>query len=326
MPLKGAYFMESKVKEALQTFMEYNVEMQEALKELRGAVKVHGSASIQNYIEEENFDEANLVIEELNQFTNLDYISNFNAIYSFAEKILNEGPPSTIKANTKQKKFPNQYKNISVINEIPLNKEESEVIKELGYTSVSTYKNSNTEIINEKNIANLTNKGFVDIEEVELDGKIIVTFELNENGKLTFKNLFGIEPNESYKSLLLKKHDSLTTGLFLHEVETGFNKRGFQINDMSVNQIELMKDKRHTYITPDLGFFTEEEYFKILNRKNQLKNIGFVCIDSETMQRAQKATKSWANSNESKCKLLNVHFTTIENIENTPNIFETIKY
>lgn len=308
------------IKEALQVFMEYAEQMEDALKLLREAVKEQGSDSIQHYINEENFEKANEIIKELNEFTNMEFDSNAQQIYGFAERIINS--QSDIPHKAKAKAIPS----VSVIKPSRiLGPKENELIKTIGYTSLSRLTDA-TEQFEEDVLYSLLDKEYIDGEDVEIAGEKVFIFELSETGKKEFEQTYGIEPNESLKSQLIKKYSSLSLGFFLFDVENALQERNYQVNEIGVHQIEVLKDKRYTYLTPDLGQFTENDYFKVLNRKNQLKNIGFVSINEESMENAKNATQKWAKKNQEKCKFLTVHFTTPQKMEQSPKIFDTLRF
>lgn len=308
------------IKEALQVFMGHAKQMEDALKILREAVKEQGSDSIQHYINEENFERANEIISELNHFTNLAFVSNTEEIYAFAEKIIG-----------RQTEVPHRIKNqtisaISVVKSATaLEPNEVELLKSIGYTSLSRLADA-PETMEEHVLHSLVEKEYVQGENVPFSEGEVFVFELSPKGKKEFESLYGIEPNESLKSQLTKKYTSLSIGLFLFDVENSLQRRNYQVNEAGIHQIEVVKEKRFTYLTPDLGQFAEEDYFKILDKKNQLKNIGFVSMNEPLMEKAKKATKTWAEQNQEKCKFLTVHFTNVEKMEQSPKIFDTLRF
>lgn len=312
--------MTTTIKQALEVFMGYTNQMEEALKTLREAVKEQGSENIQHFINEEQFEKANEIIKELNEFTKMEFESNAEAIYAFAEKIIESQPEALRKP--KQKTAPI----VSVVKESDnLRAMEMALLKEIGYTSLSRLSDT-SEPFEEDVLLSLMDKGYLKGERITSVKEEFYAFELSDKGKTEFEETYGIEPNESLKSQLEKKYNSLSLGFFLFDVENALQERNYQVNEMGVHQIEILKDKRYTYLTPDMGRFAEKDYFKVLNRKNQLKNIGFVSINEEVMEKAKQATKKWADNNKDKCKFLTVHFTTIEKMEESPKEFDVIRF
>jgi len=313
------------LEEALQAFMEADEGMREALQFLREATKEEGLKTIQVHINDENFISANAIIEHLNSFTKLEFHSNADEISTFAREIFQEEGSKTSYQRTPLKKKLNKvnmFSNVALVTEEEIDTDEKEILKTLGYTAISRVKDA-TKDLNEEVLWNLSEKGYIEIEEIILGEKTSVTFELTEKGKEEFEKIAGIEANESFKSQLMKKHGSISKGFFLYDVENGLQQRDYQINEIGANQIEIAKDNRHFYLTVDAGEFEENDYFKILNRKNQLKNIGFICLNESVMNQAKESTMKWSKQNESKCKFLSVHFTTLDRIENEATIFQT---
>lgn len=327
------------IKEAFETFVEYNEIMNEALNDLRDAVKKEGSKKIQELINNEEFDSVERINQELKEFTKLSFESNAEEIGEFAkglfEKDANRMKNKTVSRAKKKLGEINEEKSsfsdVSVITDeqteerLDLEEKEVQTIKTLGYTSASRIEDAKDDL-NESEIKSLSKKGYINTEEIAIGGNKFLSFELNEQGKEKFKELFEIEPNESHRIQLKKKYPSIRKGFFMYDIENGLEERGYEIHDISLNQIEISKDRRHSYLTPDIGDFKVEEYKKILNRKNQLKTIGFICPTKEIMKKAKKATNEWAKGNPAKCKFLTVHFTTLEMIKEEANVFETIKF
>ena len=314
--------MTTTIKEALEVFMKYTAQMDEALKTLREAVKEQGSDSIQHYINEENFEKANETISELNAFTHMEFTSNAQEIYDFAEKIIQSQPETPHKTKSKAKAITN----ISIVKEPKmLEEKEAELMKAIGYTSLSRLVDTNEEF-QEELVLSLIEKGYLEGETIASSEGDVLIFEFTPKGKKEFEDTYGMEPNESLKNQLKKKYGSLSLGFFLFDIENALQNRNYQVNEIGVHQIEVLKDKRYTYLTPDMGQFSEEDYFKVLDRKNQLKNIGFVSIDEASMESAQEATKKWTQKNQEKCKFLTVHFTTIEKMVHEMKEFDIIRF
>lgn len=320
------------VKEALDKFVEMNKGLTEAVQELKAAAKDQGSQRIKEFIDEDKFELANQIITELNEFSKIEFKSNAEETYTYAERILK----GEILTEEKKTSFPerdeikasNQDKvsNVTVIKEpAKLEEKELELIKTIGYTSVSRFKDSKN-MVDKETFEKMVQKGYVTSEVVEMHGEIVNIFELSEKGISEFKNTFNETPAESHKSLLTKKFGDATKGFFLFDIERALSEREFKINEVGLQQIEVTKDNRHSHLTPDMGTFEEADYLKILDRKNQLKNIGFVCINEDVKKAAEKATRKWVENNQDKCKFLTVHFTTIDKIQNSPNVFETINF
>ena len=308
------------IQEALEVFMRYTEEMEKTLKVLREAVKEQGSDSIQHYINDENFQKANEIISELNEFTNMEFTSNAQEIYAFAEKIMKSQPEVPHKQKNKN------ITTVSIVKESnTLEQKEIDFVKTIGYTSLSRLTDT-TEEMDESVLSSLIKKGYIEGETIQIANEEVFVFELSQQGKKLFEQTYRIEPNESLKSQLNKKYASLPLGFFLFDVENTLQQRNYQVNEIGVHQIEIVKDKRYTYLTPDLGKFSEQDYFKVLNRKNQLKNIGFISLNEELMENAKNATKKWAEKNKQKCKFLTVHFTTPEKMEQSPKIFDTLRF
>lgn len=318
------------VKEALNKFVEMNEGLQEAVLELKAAAKGQGSQRIKEYIDEDKFELANQIISELNEFSKIEFKSNAAETYTYAEKLLKSEIAAQEKktsfSGTEELKTPTQDKvsNVTVIKETDkLEAPEVELIKTLGYTSVSRFKDSKN-MVDETTFETMVKKGYVTSEVVEMNGEVVNIFELSDKGVREFEKTFNERPAESHKSLLTKRFGDATKGFFLYDIEKALSEREFKINEIGLQQIEVTKDNRHSHLTPDMGTFDEAEYLKILDRKNQLKNIGFICINDEVKKAAEKATRKWVESNQDKCKFLTVNFTTVDKIQNSPNVFDVI--
>lgn len=220
----------------LTDFIECMDEMQKSLENLRASVKKIGAENIQLYIDEENFEKANEIITDLNNFTNLSLKSNIEEIKESAEKIILNQPKSKLS-------------DLSIIREFETSK-----------------------INKEDNLKPVKVESFVG----EIEGLLI--------------------------------------------------ERSFKIIETSESQLEIEKNKRHFYLTPDIGGYSKDDYFRILNMKNPLKNIGFVCLDEEIMLEAKKYTEEWAERNKDKCKFLKIHFTNISKLKDSPHEFDNIHF
>lgn len=295
------------IEESLTKFKKAHEEMVKALESLKSEAKEEGAKLIQKYIQDNQFNDATGVIQELDEFTQVEMDSNAEDIINSVERIFK---PETNKVAA--------FKLDKAVG----NKEER-ALEIIGYSGDSRQKDLR-ETIEESTLQKLYNESYLNIEQIPCGKDMLTTFELSEKGKRKFTELFGDEPNESMKSKLEKEYRSLEKGYFLYDIEQGLKKRGFGIHELTEEAIEVSKDDSSYYLTPDFGQFSEEDYFDILDRKNELKNIGFIAKNFAELKKARNAMQKWVLENESKCSFLTVHFTSIHNIETSSRIFETV--
>lgn len=306
------------IEDALRKFIECHQEILESLNELRITAKEEGSKIIQNHVKEENFTSATKVIKELDTFTKIEFESNIERIISSAQSIF-EGTEKLIEKETKH---------ISVSKEIGgilLSEMEKETLEIVGLTGVSRIQDSKKEI-KIQTLNSLEEKGLLRIEDIQWGVHTTKTFELTIRGKQKFKELFGMEATDSFKTEIVEKYGSVEKGFFLYDVESSLQLREFTVNELNGADIEVSKDNKHYYLTSLYNNVDEKEYFKILDEKNSLKSIGFICADKASLTKAKEATEKWTTENESRCRFLSVHLATIEDIKNSPKVFETLSY
>jgi hypothetical protein len=306
---------EMTVENALKQFMERHEETIKALQELKNTVKSEGSKVIQEYVMKEDFESVTHVVSELNNFTKLEYNSNVEEVIEFVGTVFGEIKPEQKKVTASF--FP-QTKELS--------DELEETLKTIGYNGIARIKDAKQKI-KESSIYKLEELGYLMTEEVRWGKTKLLTFELNSKGRKKFQELFHMEPNESFRRELMKKYPSIEKGYFLFDAENALQTKEFNVHEINEQRIEISKDNYHYYLTPDLGNFDEEDYFQILDEQNSLKSIGFVCVDEDTLVRkARKAVDRWVENNRSKCKFLAIHMTTIDEIENSQKVFDTMSF
>lgn len=297
------------IEASLEKFKKTYEEMTNSLEDLKRNAKEEGAKVIEGKIRDDQFDSATGIIRELDEFTKLVLESNAEEIIQSVEKIF----------NTRQSKIaPFKF-------EPKVDKKVEKALEIIGYSGDSRLKDVGEEI-SEETIRKLHKEGLLSIEQIPCGKDMLMTFELTTKGRRKFEELFGDEPNESLKSRIERKYENVEKGFFLYDIENGFKNRGYDIHEFDEQNIEISKDEIHYYLIPDLGYFDEEDYFDILDRKNELKNIGFVAINFNVLKKARIAVEKWVLENESKCDFLSIHFTSIQNIENSNRIFDTISF
>lgn len=319
------------MQKALDKFIKCNEDMENALKELRDALKTESSQIIQRHIGNEEFDKANQIINKLNEFTKVDFKSNAGEIKTFAENIFNIQEKSyldTPQINIISEKQIEEIDAEEEIDEIKkfeaLSHQEQEIVENIGYSGISRLKDFNV-VIEQTDILSLEKKGILKAEEIKYGKEKLLTFELTEEGRKYFEDICGIEANESLKSELKKKHKTIEKGFFLYDLENALQNRNIEIHSLGENQVEISEDGKHCYLTPDIGNFTKSDYLRILNQKKQLLNIGFICANNEILNKAKTIVQEWFEGNEQKSKLLTIQLTNIGNIEEKARFFETLK-
>lgn len=313
------------IERAIKDFMDSVNTMKDALEVLRTTVKQQGSVAIQEQISRENFEFADSILESLKEFTQMEFESNAEEILEYASGIIQlETVPAVKKAKVQSYNSSTTTK-IQTRERESLNEKELSLIETIGLTGLSRTKDATEELVEEL-IEELEEKGYLSLETIRWNEESFYLFELTEKGKQEFKSRFGMEANESFKSEMKKKNSSLTKGLYLYDIENALQTREFKIHKMNDNQIEISKNNVHYYLTPDMGQFRERDYYEILNKKNQLKSIGFICVDKNHMEKTKEIVQKWVSENEKKCKFLSIHLTTIDDIENNVNIFDSLVY
>lgn len=169
----------------------------------------------------------------------------------------------------------------------------------------------------------------------ELDAFTKVEFESNmDQISSSMSAIFGNrqrvkrpKPTVTHQPIVEKKEEKVAAPIdLLDEAVDAFKQRSFSIHKIEKHHLEISKDNLHYYFTPVYGNPTSEFYHKIMEEKNELKNIGFICSNKEILEKAKKHTLEWTDQNKSRCKFLSVRFTTIEDIKHTPKVFETVPF
>ena len=113
---------------------------------------------------------------------------------------------------------------------------------------------------------------------------------------------------------------------FTSFVSNKFSQKGFQVVQVDNQDIEIANEKRkHFHLTINSPEMTKEDYFDILDRKNDKKNIGFICQDEKELSEVKSIVKEWALKNPNNTSFVFVNLTTKSKLD-SPNkeVFETI--
>lgn len=293
------------VRQALEEFQNHNKLMKQSLEKLRNEVKNEGSYKIQNYMISDQFEEANKVMKMLEEFIKIDLNSNSHEISQFVNTLFkegfnNEGQPREV---IKQEVSANHLTFI-----------EREVLEEVGYTAVSNLKSMKVNAT-EKNIQDLSQKGFLEYEAVKWGNEEFLVFELTEKGKLYFKTTYGVDA-------LNKKDINVEQTLTIKAVEEKLKEMKFDVIGTRDGIIEINEENKSCYL-----MLSNDNVHEQMNRYYKLKNIGFISENEEKTSEAFDKVKHWVESNKDKTKLLAVRFATLDNIRQNPsNPFKTIRY
>jgi hypothetical protein len=163
----------------------------------------------------------------------------------------------------------------------------------------------------------------------ELDSFTKVDFESNiEQITSSVSSIFGKRKPTVMKPVQPKiKTDIQERSVdLLEEAIEAFKQRSFSIHKTEEHHIEISKDNLHYYFTPIYGDPNAEFYHKVMEEKNELKNIGFICDSKDVLEKAKKYSMEWTEQNKSRCKFLNIRFATIDEVKNTPKVFETVTF
>jgi len=308
------------IEEALKKFMQCHHEILESLEELRATAKEEGSKVIQAHVKGENFTSATKVIKELDTFTKIEFDSNIEKIIQSVQGIFEGAERIVEKESYSTTSFKREERQIIGLNEL-----QKETLEIIGITGVSRIQDSKKEL-KLAVLKSLEEKGLLKMEEIQWGMHTTKTFELTSDGKAKFKEMYGMEATDSFKTEIMQKYGSVEKGFFLYDVESSLQERDFNINELKENSIEISKDNKHYYLTSLYQNMSEEDYFSILDERNSLKSIGFICADKAIMNKAKEATEKWTRKNESRCRFLSVHLATIDDVKNSPKIFETLSY
>lgn len=312
------------VEKALQALIESHQETVKALETLKDTVKNEGSRIIQQHVMEEQFDHVTHVVGELNKFTKLSYETNIENVVEFVEEVFGEMKMEQIREPRKELKAKATTNFFTEAKE--LEKEEEELLKEIGFQGASRLKELKT-ITNEEVLFKLEEKGLVMIEEFPWGSTTELMFELSTKGKRKFEKLFESPAVRSKKKEVSLKYDLPETGYFLNDVEKALEKKNYIVHECNDKMIEFEKNTRDFsyYLAPDLGGYSEQEYFKILDQRASKKSIGFVAADQKTLETKTKpAVEKWASLK--KQKFMFIHLTTIEDLEEKSDPFLTLEY
>jgi hypothetical protein len=302
---------------ALSEFIEVQKMMEEALKNLREEVKKEATRRIQGHMTKENFDEAKDIVKRLENFTKFSFKSNAEEISSFAKNMFEEEFPFSETVPFQKMEITKDEKekegNIEDL---------KEMLENVGYNSNLRAKEEDENVLNQ--LRKLEEAKLIQTGNLSLYGKREMLFEFTEKGRECFQKWFHVTPNPTLKEQIESKHSSLTKGLFLYDVENALQEREYIIEDSSLNQIEISKGKEYYHLTLLADEKKESAIHKILDRKNQLKNIGFITPTNHANEIAKKATETWTKKNPTKCKFLSIHFATVKNIKEDPKIFHSM--
>ena len=204
-----------------------------------------------------------------------------------------------------------------------ISKNEIELIKEIGENGF--FDQRQLKKYNEETLLKLNMKEYLEIEEVEYRGQKIYQFRLTMKGRKIFKEHFGKEITSPSREEIIEEFGDIEKGLLLYTAKEEFYKKGYEIEDINEERIEIMKEKVIIHLTPDFGIFRDVDYDEILNKTNQLKKIGFIAESEEIMKKSIQAVENWVEKNKNKSRMLKVHFTNLEKVkEKEP--FEIKKY
>lgn len=274
--------------------------------------------------------------ENLSQIMNRDTLSvveDDEEKIGIIERQALENPALEKKEETLIKKIEKKEEDLEV-KRMPSFKQFNEFSQELNEMELRMLKDIGTEGYfdqrqikkgTESHVIGLNFKGYLEIQEKEVGGKKILNFELNKKGQEYFKNVFNEEPRKNQKERIMNEQGDIEKGLLLYTAQEEFRKRGYEIESSSISRMEISKDRVTTYLMPDYGEYSYEEYEKILNRTNQLKKIGFLCENQEIKFEAKQAVEKWAKRNPDKINFLKVYFTDMQKLKEE-ELFDIVKY
>lgn len=311
------------IEKDLNAFLDTHKQMIHAFDKLKVLVKEEGSKVIHEHIRVDDFDSASSVVGKLNEFSHVKLETNIEEVTEFVKNVFGE-----ITQNR-----PNGESIAAVsaaveaaVSPTGLTSAEEEALKLIGYSGTSRVQDSKGKLT-ESVISSLSAKGFLNAANLTLGTNNFSTFELTENGREKFKEMFNVDANDSHKKELINKYSDLTRGYFLLDAEAALEKRGYTVHNVSDELVEASKNNMYVYLTPDFGDYEEKDYFAILEKQNKLKNLGFISVNQETIDnKAKKALRNWANSNQSKLKFLSVNFTTMNDLLSTDKDFDTMTF
>ena len=309
------------IEKELKSFIDVHNQAITAFEKLKSMVKEEGSKVIQEHIRQDKFELATSVVNELTKFTTVSFESNITEVSNVVQNVFDE---------IMSKKLPEEQNAPAMefmnVNDGSFTSEEQEALKTIGYSGTSRLKDSKGKIKPEV-IEALVAKGVLTANDVTLGNTEFVTFELNGKGKEQFRELFQLDPNESLKKELIRKHGDLAKGYFLHDAEEALANRGYSVHKANEDLLEVSKDNIFYYLTPDFGEFTEKDYVRILEKQNKLKSVGFVCLNDETLKnKTEKNIQKWADNNPTKLKFLTINLITVDDLQKADKKFQTMNF
>lgn len=316
--------MKNEVTDNLEKFTDAITEAKKSLELLRESVKKETSRKIGENITAEKFEEANQLIEQLSFFVKLEFQSNANVIESQAKALLSGVKEEFLEEKIEETKFPKlNFLEERKIAEEKISRKEMDIIKEIGENGYFDQRQLGEDV--EEQLISLNIKKILEIEEFVVNEKIIYNFELTPNGKKLYFENFGKVSASNRKRNVLDKFGNIEKGLLLYEAEKKFKEIGYTIEEINEERLEIVKNKKTIYLTPDFGVLTEENYKDVLNKTNQLKRIGFLCETKESKKKAKKAVSEWVDENPTKKSFLKVHYVTLESLKEQ-QVFEIENY
>lgn len=120
---------------------------------------------------------------------------------------------------------------------------------------------------------------------------------------------------------------SISEGNFLNYLKQKFSEHQFNFVSSNNDDIELEKNNRHIYLTLDKSEFGKNDYFNLLEKMNEKKNIGFICDSESSLVNLKKIAAEWVQiSPEHKTKFLTINLTTKSRLDSKTNdLFEVVR-
>lgn len=305
------------VEEAWKALLMKNEEIKEAVESLKKAIKDERTQHIQECIQSEDFTSATGILDHLNIFTKVRYRSNLNdiekALHTVMNKTYESAPTEEPLAKSTPAVFvPEPVAQVEVNETIAndeLTTEEEDTIRIIGYSGISRLKDGNK--VQEQTVQNLIAKGLL----VHGETKNTLSFELSNEGREQFERMEGIEANPSFIREMELRMGDVEQGYFNYDLENTLQEKGFKIEMFDGNNLDISRDNYYYYLTVDNGTLTKAEYFEILEEKNRLKSIGFICINEEVLAQGKSFVDEWVTANKTKCRFMSIHYGTCEQME-----------
>ena len=320
-----------KIQTALNDFIKAQAVVEKTLDALREEVKLQATRKIHAHMIEEDFESSNQVIKQLESFTRYSFLSNGEEITQLAKQIIGEGGyeelsnHSFLKKETSIKPFHSFKEDVDKNNDNLISIEEEQAIEFIGNNGDERKWNKRNNTFYH-HVKTLEDKGYIQSYPVHLYESVFSLYSLTKSGKEVYEKRCGVSSGLSLIEELESQHTSIEKGLFLFDVENEFQKRNYIIEDSKLTHLEISKGKEHFYLTLVSKSHAESYYANALNKKNQLKNIGFIFAKQEELEKAKRYTEAWTEQNRTKCRFLTIHFATLEDVSENPDIFSSIDF